>query len=752
MSNNNIFRIHPAIGIARVGNSEEYYLGPETMAGMDGINSNDPMGGLPIKMGKETQTIMSDDLRDIDGKLKRQAARFKIYGYSEDEIQQYPTQAGAEIQVGSSINVNGTNKIVSTILWQVHLANKKANSWIEPEQGVAAYNNSGRTPDIRNAKFPNSAKMTADNEYEKTCTNSREILDENLRREKLVLDAGPHVVAKGSKESAFFNAKDQNEVISSTGTTSKNITYPRQFPIYDGQASETETIESLGEMHTDEFGRLIVVGAYGKASGFKEAGVYDKDAILEDAVNNDYWYDDTADGPVTAVIVFEDGTSQEVQGSSWVVSSDPSYAPQIANVVSLWEDMYNTWVEKFDLEPSLYTPSGSKTTVKNDAFDLGSGYNDNYAPKFESQIKPILNAANLQMWATNLVSAGEGAHKKVAKQPMNNPQYKEIMNFLRNPNLDNNSNLQDGTRMPLSLGDSGVPSDNFLAISRTQYFFMYQWLMNGKVASGDKLGAGELLDRNILGNCLGGRFSPGIEMTFIIRDTNLYKNWKNGETYLPAGPFRIDMEKIDYINLDVNTPALGVGYTPNNTYKVEPGDICKFMSIPWHTDYNSCATHTTVPNEQNSKMTYWSWPAQRPVAVYTYEDLVCSETNTLDFQRFSVRGEGTNAYYDKDAPNHIKVQDTGTASARVGRYQEYPDFVQNWHNVGVIMQGSSIIASGVGKTKNLSPELLKESFLEVESNFTKDDSNKVVPGPIPENHAVAEPAAVCPHMAQYADK
>ena len=27
-------RIHPAIGIARVGNSEEYVIGPETLAGM----------------------------------------------------------------------------------------------------------------------------------------------------------------------------------------------------------------------------------------------------------------------------------------------------------------------------------------------------------------------------------------------------------------------------------------------------------------------------------------------------------------------------------------------------------------------------------------------------------------------------------------------------------------------------------------------------------------------------------------------
>lgn len=751
MSNNNIFRIHPSIGIARVGNSEEYYLGPETMAGMDGLTDSDPMGGLPIKKGQETQTITSDDLRDAEGKLKRQAARFKIYGYTDSEIQQYPTQAGSEIKVNSSVEINGTTKIVKTILWQVHLANKKANSWIEPEQGITAYNNQGQTPFVRNPEFPNSAQMTGVNEEEKTCTNSHEIFAEKSRREILVLDAGPHVVSKGGQESIAFNATGKNEIID--GATTKNVIYPKQFPVYNGEAPENETIESLGDMETDEFGRLIVVGAYGKASGFKGAGIYDPKAELENAVNNDCWYDDTADGPVTAVLVFTDGTSHAVEGSSWVVTSDPSYAPQIANVVSLWEDMYNTWVEKFDLEPSLYTSNGAKTPVNNKAYNLGKGYNENYVPKFESQVKPMLNAANLQMWATNLVSNGEGAHKNVAKQPMNNPQWKEIMDFIRNPNAENNNDYpQNATRMPLSLGDSGTPADNFLAMSRTQYFFMYQWLIRGVVASGDTLGAGELLDRNILGNCLGGRFSPGIEMTFIIRDTHLYQNWKNGSTYSPAGPFRIDMDIIDYDNLQ--TPALGVGYTPTNTTKVEPGDICKFMSIPWHTDYNSCATHTTVPNEQNSKMTYWSWPAQRPVAVYTYEDLVCSEANTLDLQRFSVRGEGTNAYYDADAPapDHIKVQNTGTASARVGRYQEYIDFVSNWHNVGTVIQGSSIQQTSAEKAKNISSELLKESFLEVQSKFIKDDSNKVVPGPIPENHAVANPAPVCPHMAKLNNK
>ena len=64
------YRIHPAIGIARVGNSKDYYLGPETMAG-DG-----PTGGLPIRPGTEDTTITSSDLRDAGQAFKRPGSGF----------------------------------------------------------------------------------------------------------------------------------------------------------------------------------------------------------------------------------------------------------------------------------------------------------------------------------------------------------------------------------------------------------------------------------------------------------------------------------------------------------------------------------------------------------------------------------------------------------------------------------------------------------------------------------------------------
>ena len=90
--------IHPAIGIARVGNSpDEYYFGPEIP------------GGLPIA---------PDGYKDASGAMKRQAARFRIFGLD------------AQGQVVRELTARD-----ATIEWTVHLANKKA-SWYQFETAL----------------------------------------------------------------------------------------------------------------------------------------------------------------------------------------------------------------------------------------------------------------------------------------------------------------------------------------------------------------------------------------------------------------------------------------------------------------------------------------------------------------------------------------------------------------------------------------------------------------------------------------
>ena len=84
------FRLHPTINFARVGTSDNFYLSPETSAGLPVAGEEHLLGGLPIKRGTENEPISSDDLRDADGNLLRQAARFRIYVYDFAPPDSYP--------------------------------------------------------------------------------------------------------------------------------------------------------------------------------------------------------------------------------------------------------------------------------------------------------------------------------------------------------------------------------------------------------------------------------------------------------------------------------------------------------------------------------------------------------------------------------------------------------------------------------------------------------------------------------------
>ena len=85
--------IFPKIGISRVGNSDEWFVGPESPE-----VPADPEGGY----------------KDESGRVKRQGARFRIYGFD----------------VEGNVVREITAKDGHTISWRVALANKKA-AWYE---------------------------------------------------------------------------------------------------------------------------------------------------------------------------------------------------------------------------------------------------------------------------------------------------------------------------------------------------------------------------------------------------------------------------------------------------------------------------------------------------------------------------------------------------------------------------------------------------------------------------------------------
>lgn len=121
------FKIHPAIGCARIGNSEEFYLAPEQT------------GTLPIECDAQGREIVDKNGAPVHvsqfkesgnpGRIKRQAARFRIFVYDENQ-----PDSDRELKIGDTFpfplntSTTGPQIVEGTVIdiaWTVHLANKK---------------------------------------------------------------------------------------------------------------------------------------------------------------------------------------------------------------------------------------------------------------------------------------------------------------------------------------------------------------------------------------------------------------------------------------------------------------------------------------------------------------------------------------------------------------------------------------------------------------------------------------------------
>jgi hypothetical protein len=142
--------IHPAIGIARVGNSREpghagFFVGPEVS----------DQAALPL-----------GEYKDCTGALRRQAARFRIYGYNAaGEAVAELTPENAEIQ------------------WTVHLANTKA-AWYNFELAL----------DIPEAAAAGAVQSTR-----------RNALIQGADRKRLAIDPGARSIRGKSASGAQYH-------------------------------------------------------------------------------------------------------------------------------------------------------------------------------------------------------------------------------------------------------------------------------------------------------------------------------------------------------------------------------------------------------------------------------------------------------------------------------------------------------------------------------------------------------------------
>src|SRR6185295_14123305 len=105
----------------------------------------------------------------------------------------------------------------------------------------------------------------------------------------------------------------------------------------------------LGEMRTQSDGTLLVLAADGNS------GAPDPTDTLTEFADNDGWYDDVADGPVTATVELVAGGKPPV-APAWVLCVPPKFAPAIQPIVTMYDSLLDRWTRDhagFDAKQSI---------------------------------------------------------------------------------------------------------------------------------------------------------------------------------------------------------------------------------------------------------------------------------------------------------------------------------------------------------------------------------------------------------------
>jgi hypothetical protein len=448
-----------------------------------------------------TVSLPQGGYRDASKCIKRQGARFHLFAYNEMD------------QLIGEINANDAD-----ITWSVHIANTKASAeWF------------GRKDDPKRLR---NANIVGD-------------------RSELNLDAGNQVVT----------GKNPNFADLSSSLRSRHAIDLMVNKVLFGKPVSVQ----MGTILTDDNGLLVVLGGRGKAESPTGRTLQDAEhpdpAHPSDFANHDEWYDDVADGSVSAVVTLRDGSIPQVT-PAWVVTAPPKYAPGLQHPVTLYDTILQVMVDR-NLLPDVTAASG-------------------YQPLYSRDILPILQRAFNMRWvyangAANLPALN--FHRIFSHLPP--AARKAVFNKLGRPSSMMGEPAANGGDMPRMWSDRYDKAFRNGTLTRIQYANMSLWADGSFIDDSTNTPVAPVaispggLTRAALEPCIGAPFYPGIEAS-----------WKLRDEYPFVEPFRIDASSI------------------------QPGDVSKQMSLPWQSDFLDCAVE---PADSAGQLVWW--PAQRPINV-----------------------------------------------------------------------------------------------------------------------------------------
>jgi hypothetical protein len=379
----------------------------------------------------------------------------------------------------------------------------------------------------------------------------------------------------------------------------------------------------LGELRTDEEGRLIVLGGHGRAASF------DGSRAITFA-NNEGWHDDTSDGPVTATVTYQ-GRELPVT-PAWVVVAPPNYAPMQKSVRTMWDLMRDVAITA-GLLPRPPRPS------------------------FERDLRPIFERLSRLQWVNAGFAAAFGWRGPFELatpewlQRLSDPTSanRELRRTLANQFRELQRDAWSPIPWPWLYGDAmnvppaETPRQN-CTLTDTQLAFLQQWATGDfdadydparrpprRLAEVPLAEQGDTLDRASLEMCLADAFHPGCEMTWPVRTASMYLapfRWKHAAGAEPSYGASLTA---DILSLP-NGPLAGQ----------YPGSITRWMAVPWQTDTASCRSGYLKAFDPYLPT---FWPARVPNQVLTREsyDIVMDAGRPLEerLQAFASRAAWT---------------------------------------------------------------------------------------------------------------
>jgi len=601
-------RIHPGIGMARLGDSDEFFIGPEApglVVDPGGGKGPGPKGG---------------SYRDGKLRLKRQAQRYRVYAYdANDNV------------IGE---LTGKSELVQSLRWRVHVRNMKAANYAF--QGAYLFDpDKLRNPSIQAGKKP-------------------------IERDKLIIDPGVQTISSGQSgpvvmRGDIFTGIEKGVLpgqLRFEGFTPKDSSKDVEVTYKAAKGIE------LGQLRLDSEDRLLFIAAPGKG----ECVTTPKVALSnpsefinppngpeggKNPLTNQFayfnvpgWWDDTCGGEIDVTVTLKNGTvlstrdnvksasddgTRNPHSGAWIITAPPKFSPYMYHVVSIADRVYETF-------PEAYPNAGKKTNFYRDVYPIftkavnygwvsadASGVTKAHKNSAHGPYQPGNILSESYMTAFIDPSENSKALRQMVYKLMRHPAGKNgrLVDSLQPPppqrptswkNTEFRREEQEKL-MPLLWGTAGKPAQNqqlgnnfpnqFLALTEIQLKHIQDWA-DGNFEVGvlrkpvplENLPLKDqphALDNSALEPTIGGGFHPGIEFPYLI----IYRAFF-------AEAFRVNKN-------------------------MEPGSLAAYMSSPWHGDFWSC---------NNA----W-WPTQRPDIVFQYDQKTKTRTYREWFRGYDAAGE-----------------------------------------------------------------------------------------------------------------